>query len=113
MPCPRLRVGMGDQTHAWPLNAVAMAPKRSLSMQGSNKIARPLAKTSRCKRATRSDNDGIVTLAGYRHEMNGGRCSRIGNQEPFMTKQTRRVFLQQAAGAAAACSILPRFARAD
>ena len=30
-----------------------------------------------------------------------------------MTKQTRRVFLQQAAGAAAACSVLPRFARAD
>jgi predicted dehydrogenase len=30
-----------------------------------------------------------------------------------MTKQTRRVFLQQAAGAAAVCSVLPRFARAD
>jgi predicted dehydrogenase len=30
-----------------------------------------------------------------------------------MTKQTRRVFLQQSAGAAAACAVLPRFARAD
>ena len=30
-----------------------------------------------------------------------------------MTKQTRRVFLKQAAGAAAACAVLPRFARAD
>jgi predicted dehydrogenase len=30
-----------------------------------------------------------------------------------MAKQTRRVFLQQAAGAAAACAVLPRFARAD
>ena len=30
-----------------------------------------------------------------------------------MTKSTRRLFLQQAAGAAAACSVLPRFARAD
>ncbi len=30
-----------------------------------------------------------------------------------MTKQTRRVFLKQAAGAAAACSLLPRVARAD
>src|SRR4051812_40096206 len=31
----------------------------------------------------------------------------------FMSKQTRRVFLQQAAGAAAACAALPKFARAD
>jgi predicted dehydrogenase len=30
-----------------------------------------------------------------------------------MSKQTRRVFLQQAAGAAAACAVLPRIARAD
>ena len=30
-----------------------------------------------------------------------------------MTKQNRRVFLQQAAGAAAACAVLPRIARAD
>jgi predicted dehydrogenase len=30
-----------------------------------------------------------------------------------MTKPTRRVFLQQAAGAAAACAVLPRVARAD
>jgi predicted dehydrogenase len=30
-----------------------------------------------------------------------------------MTKQSRRVFLQQAVGAAAACSVLPRVARAD
>jgi len=30
-----------------------------------------------------------------------------------MTKQSRRVFLQQAAGAAAACAVLPRIARAD
>jgi predicted dehydrogenase len=30
-----------------------------------------------------------------------------------MTKQTRRVFLQQAAGAVAACGVLPRLARAD
>jgi len=30
-----------------------------------------------------------------------------------MAKHTRRTFLQQAAGAAAACAVLPRFARAD
>jgi predicted dehydrogenase len=30
-----------------------------------------------------------------------------------MSKQTRRVFLKQAAGAAAACAVLPRFVRAD
>src|SRR4029079_9402976 len=30
-----------------------------------------------------------------------------------MSKQSRRAFLQQSLGAAAACSVLPRFARAD
>lgn len=30
-----------------------------------------------------------------------------------MTRQSRRVFLQQAVGAAAACTVLPKFARAD
>ena len=30
-----------------------------------------------------------------------------------MSKQTRRVFLKQAAGAAAACAVLPKLARAD
>src|SRR4051812_44991323 len=30
-----------------------------------------------------------------------------------MAKQSRRAFLQQAVGAAAACSVLPRVARAD